>query len=174
MSPLSVVLRVEERVQRTAKLAADWQLQSKKKTWNMLGFSTSLQTTPRGSIVNFNGLFSLETWLLWCVCVRRCCVCYFFKSVGHQSCSRSVWAGGLKLGELVGFFFYFYAMSTSAGHTWSCIHTYTETHLRKAKHEGSFRQMLSFQVLNPRQEASSCWCAVKCSGGKKPNLIIGF
>lgn len=107
MSPLSVVLRVEEGVQRTANLAADWQLQSKKKTWNMLGFSTSLQTTPRGSRVNFNGLFSLETWLHWCVRVRRCCVCYFFKSVGHQSCSRSVWAGGLKLSELVGFFFLF-------------------------------------------------------------------
>ncbi len=57
-------------VQLTVKLAADWQLKSK--TWNMLCFSTSQQTTPWGGIVNFNGLFSLETHMCVCVCMRLC------------------------------------------------------------------------------------------------------
>lgn len=107
--------------QLTEKLGADWQLKSK--TWNMLCFSTSRQTTPWGRIVNFNGLFSLET----CVCVCECArpwMCLFW-SVGALKLQRGC-VGWWLHAQLIGQLGYFRATLTSTGGPGST--TYTETH----------------------------------------------
>lgn len=122
-------------MQLTLKLAADWQLKSK--TWKMLCFSTSQQMIPWGRIVNFNGLFSLEMCAYVCICA---CVCLFW-SMGVLKLQQGC-VGWWLHAQLIGQLGYFHATLTTSGRPASTTHTLRNTHLLKAKHKMSLRQML--------------------------------